>query len=107
LTLVQASFPNAGAAENTSYAERVADESWVRIAELPEAGEHAGRVGQVFGWSVPSSSGVGPVIGAHVGGSAKRDFAYSVFFEDSGEQLWFAPHLLESAGDATDRSRLG
>jgi hypothetical protein len=81
--------------------------SWVRIAELPEAGEHAGRVGQVFGWSVPSSSGVGPVIGGHVGGSDRKDFAYSVFFQDTNEQLWFAPHLLERGDDPTDRSRLG
>ena len=85
----------------------MSDAAWVRIAELPEAGEHAGRVGQIFGWSVPSSSGVGPVIGGHVGGSEKRDVAYSVFFEESRKQLWFAPHLVERAADQTDRSRLG
>jgi len=85
----------------------VADESWVRIAELPEAGQHAGRVGQVFGWTQPSNTGELDVIGGYVGGSARRDLAYSVFFEETGEQLWFAPHLLEHTPDPSDRSRLG
>jgi hypothetical protein len=73
--------------------------TWVRIADLPEAGEFAGRVGQVFGRSVPSSSGVGPVIGANVGGSARVDLAVAVIFADSAGEHWFAPHLVE----ATDR----
>jgi hypothetical protein len=82
------------------------DESWVRIAQLPEADHYAGRVGQVFGWSKPSNTGELEVIGGHVGGSARRDLAYSVFFEETGEQVWFAPHLVESTSDPTDRSRL-
>lgn len=85
----QGTLPNTGPGELTTGSKLgvVSGRSWIRIAELPEAGEPAGRVGQVFGWSEPSSSGVGPVIGGHVGGSARRDFAYSIFFEETGEQL--------------------
>lgn len=79
----------------------------MQIADLPEAGEYAGRIGQVLGWSKPSSSGVAPVIGGHVGGSARRDLAYSVYFDDTKEQIWFAPNLVTRASDPVDRSRLG
>jgi len=68
----------------------------VRIADLPEAREFAGRTGEIFGWSIPSTSGVGPVIGAEFGGSAREDFAYSVYFEDTREQHWFSRHLIET-----------
>jgi hypothetical protein len=63
----------------------------IRIAraETEESG-FAGRVGQVFGESIPSRSRVGPVIG-----DKGDDYAYSVFFEDTDEQVWFAPHLVE------------
>jgi hypothetical protein len=47
-------------------------------------------VGRVYGESIPSTSGAGPVIG-----SRGEDKAFSVFFDQTGEQLWFAPHLLE------------
>jgi hypothetical protein len=50
----------------------------------------AGRTGSVYGESVPSVSGVGPVIG-----DRGEDLALSVFFEDTEEQEWFAPHLVE------------
>jgi hypothetical protein len=70
---------------------------WVRVADLPEAGEYAGRLGQVFGRSVPSSSGIGPVIGAAFGGSAREDLAYAVIFDGVDGERWFAPHLIESA----------
>jgi hypothetical protein len=63
------------------------------IADLHEAGRFAGREGLVFGWTVPSSSGVEPVIGARKG--RETDFALSVFFEDTEEQQWFAPHLVK------------
>jgi len=69
----------------------------VRIADLPEAGEFAGRVGQLFGRSVPSSSGVRPVLGARVGGSERVDLAYAVIFEDVDGERWFAPHLVEAS----------
>jgi hypothetical protein len=64
----------------------------VRILSMPatvEAG-FAGRTGSVFGESIPSSSGVGPVIGED--GS---DYALSVYFEDTDEQEWFAPNVVE------------
>jgi hypothetical protein len=70
---------------------------WVRVADLPEAGEYAGRLGQVFGWSVPSSSGVGPVIGDTFGGSGREDFAYAIIFDGIDGERWFAPHLVEPA----------
>ena len=58
-------------------------------AETAEGG-FAGRSGHVFGESIPSSSGVGPVIG-----DRGEDIALSVFFDDTEEQEWFAPHLVE------------
>jgi hypothetical protein len=74
----------------------------VRIADFPEAGAFAGRYGERYGWSVPSSSGVSPVIGAGVGGSSQQDFAVSVYFEDTDEQVWFAPHLVEGVQNPGD-----
>ncbi|HSC92353.1 MAG TPA: hypothetical protein VLB86_11920 [Gaiellaceae bacterium] len=64
----------------------------VRICDTEEMHEHgfAGRVGKVFGESVPSSSGAGPIIG-----DRGEDFALSVFFDDTDEHVWFAPHLVE------------
>jgi hypothetical protein len=64
----------------------------VRIARSDETtkGGFAGRSGQVYGESMPSSSGVGPVIG-----DRGEDLALSVFFDDTNEQVWFAPHLVE------------
>jgi hypothetical protein len=64
----------------------------VRIAESPEteARGFAGRTGHVYGQSVPSASGAGPVIG-----DRGEDFALSVFFEETQEEEWFAPHLVQ------------
>lgn len=78
-----------------SFADRV------RIAKAPEAAAHgfAGRVGEVWAESVPSASGVGPVLG-----DRGEDRALFVFFEDTEEAAWFAPHLLAPAGRV--RSRL-
>ena len=61
----------------------------VRIVEVPETEERgfAGRAGQVFGESIPSRSGVNPVVG-----DRGEDYAFSVFFENTDEQEWFAPH---------------
>ena len=36
---------------------------------------------------------VGPVIGARKG--RDEDVAFSVYFEDTSEQEWFAPHLVK------------
>lgn len=70
----------------------------VRIVCAPVTEElgFAGREGQVFGESIPSRSGVGPIIG-----EKGEDYAYSVFFEDADEQHWFAPHLVEFVDYAT------
>jgi hypothetical protein len=86
--------------------------SWVRVADLPEAGPFAGRVGWVGGWSSLSGApdaarGGDPVFGAHIGGSDKSDIVYSINFDDTGDTAWFSPHLLEGAPDPEDRSRLG
>jgi hypothetical protein len=61
----------------------------VRIvdSEATRAAGFAGRVGHVYGETVPSASGEGPVIG-----DRGEDFALSVFFDDTNEQVWFAPN---------------
>jgi hypothetical protein len=66
-----------------------------RIADLPEAGDFAGRYGLQCGVSIPSTSDVGPVVGGNVDGSARQDFAVAVTFPDTQETHWFAPHLVE------------
>jgi hypothetical protein len=64
----------------------------VRVKASQETTElgFAGRVGQVYGETVPSLSGVGPAIG-----DRGDDPAVSVVFEDTAEQAWFATHLVE------------
>ena len=49
----------------------------------------ANRIGQVFGTTMPSSTGVSFV------GSTTQDLAIAVQFEDIPESIWFAPDLLE------------
>jgi hypothetical protein len=63
----------------------------VRALSAPEtdALRVSGRVGTVYGQTVPSSSGV------EIVGSASNDYAVSLFFEESGESYWFADHLVE------------
>ncbi len=73
----------------------------VEIADVPEASEYAGRRGVATGWTVPSSSGEGPVVGADFGGSARADYAIGVHL-DTGELVWFAPHLVLRAGPVSD-----
>jgi hypothetical protein len=85
----------------------------VQIADVPEAGEYAGRVGQVNGWS--SLSGApdeartdhGPVVCAYVGGSARSDIVYGVWFEETNEVAWFPPLLLDALGDDPDSIESG
>lgn len=64
----------------------------VRVVEAPEtvAADLAGRIGVVYGESMPASSGVGPVIGTLHG-----EWALNVHFEDREGEFWFAPELLE------------
>jgi hypothetical protein len=57
--------------------------------EMRESGL-ANRVGVVYGFSIPSSSGVGPVPG-----DRGEDRALSISFEETGETLWMAPHLVD------------
>jgi hypothetical protein len=54
----------------------------------------AGREGQVFGWTTPSSTGV-PVIG-----STSEDYAVNVHFDDLNEAFWFAEDLVEHVDSA-------
>jgi hypothetical protein len=64
----------------------------VVISDLFEAGAFTNHEGVIFGHTKPSESGVGPVIDARKG--RDKDFAWSVFFPDTQEQEWFAPHLV-------------
>ena len=49
----------------------------------------AGRVGQVYGETTPSVTGV------EVVGDTCDDFAIAVQFEGKSDSIWFAPQLLE------------
>jgi len=49
----------------------------------------AGRVGQVYGETTPSITGVSVV------GQLSGDYALNVHFEGRTDTLWFAPELLE------------
>jgi hypothetical protein len=65
----------------------------VRILTSPEVPpEIAGRIAKVYGWSVPSSSGVGPVIGGR-----GEDFALGLVLEetDAEDTFWLEPHFVE------------
>jgi hypothetical protein len=75
----------------------------VRIRAIPEttALGLAGLVGQVYGWSVPSSSGVSPIIGP-----VPADFVISVYLEERAEQVWIAPEWTDNLGDGTGRTAL-
>lgn len=61
----------------------------IRRTEVTEAAGLGGLEGTVFGWSVPSSSGV------EVVGPAPDDFALNVFVEERGEGYWLAPEHVE------------
>ena len=73
----------------------------IAIAPETEASGFAARVGEVWGESVPSVSDVGPVIG-----DRGADLALSVFFEDSEDVAWFAPHLVHCVDRGGSRSAL-
>jgi hypothetical protein len=80
---------------------RFGDRVRIAIAPETEARGFAGRAGEVWGESVPSVSGVGPVIG-----DRGEDLALSVFFEETEDQAWFAPHLVQGVDRVASRSRL-
>ena len=63
----------------------------VRIRHSPETESKglAGLVGNVYGQTTPSVTGV------EVIGELAFDYAINVFFEDRDESFWFAPALVE------------
>jgi hypothetical protein len=68
----------------------------VRIRSTPdtEAVGIAGLLGQVYGHTTPSVTGV-DVIGPLVG-----DLAINVYFAERGESFWFAPELVSFVDQA-------
>jgi hypothetical protein len=64
----------------------------VVIADRPEVYRFAGRVGVIYGWTKASKSQKGPIHG-----NSSDDFAWSVYFDDTGEQEWFHHYLLAPA----------
>jgi hypothetical protein len=63
----------------------------VRVRPSPETETRgiAGLVGQVFGETTPSVTGVAVI------GQLSRDYALNVHFEGRSETFWFAAELLE------------
>ena len=61
----------------------------IRSSVETESNGVAGLVGQVYGQTTPSLSGV------EVIGQLESDYAINVFFEDRHESFWFAPALVE------------
>jgi len=66
----------------------------VRIRRTPETDRLgvAERVGIVFGQSIPSASGVGPVVG-----DLLNDYARNVYFDEDSENLWYSDDLVDFA----------
>lgn len=66
----------------------------VRIRSTPETEllGVANRVGIVFGQSIPSASGVGPVVG-----DKGFDYALNVDLGDDNEGLWYSEDLVDFA----------
>lgn len=61
----------------------------IRSSVETEANGLAGLVGQVYGQTTPSVTGV------EVIGKLESDYAINVFFADRQESFWFAPALVE------------
>ncbi len=59
------------------------------------AGEFARRDGLSMGWSTMLNM-IGPVVGDRKGREVTS--AVSIYFEDTGEQVWFAPYLVKRIG---------
>jgi hypothetical protein len=62
----------------------------IKTASVTETAGLAGKVGIVYGQTVPSSSGVKDIIGVD-----GRDYAINVFFENDKKSHWFASSLIE------------
>ena len=77
----------------------------VHIVRTPATEERkvADLVGQIYGFTTPSVTGV-EVIGGN-----SEDFAFNVFFEESQDSLWFARDLVEfvNHGAGTEASVTG
>ena len=71
--------------DSISFGDRVR----VRSTEITVERGIAGLVGQVYGQTTPSVTGV------EVIGETKSDHAINVDFEGLGAEYWFAPELLE------------
>ncbi len=61
----------------------------IKASQETEALELSGKIGQVFGETTPSVTGV------EVIGNTTDDYAINVSIEEINQQFWFAPHLLE------------
>ena len=63
----------------------------VRIRPSPETESKglAGLIGQVYGQTTPSETGV------EVIGELTSDYAVNIFFDDRNGSFWFAPALVE------------
>ncbi|MGJ4786942.1 hypothetical protein [Leptospira koniambonensis] len=61
----------------------------IKSNDITQKLDLAGKTGQIYGETTPSVTGV-EIIGA-----GENDYALSVYFEDSNEQLWFSADLLE------------
>ena len=64
----------------------------VRATSITEAAGLAGRIGQVYGETVPSSSGVGR---EEIIGELKEDYAVNVHFDELNKSAWLTRDLLE------------
>jgi hypothetical protein len=72
-----------------SVAPSFGDNVRIRSSVETESSGVAGLLGQVYGQTTPSVSGVGVI------GELESDYAINVFFEDRQESFWFAPALVE------------
>jgi len=61
----------------------------IRSTPLTEKLGLAGQMGSIYGETTPSVTGV------EVIGEVTNDYAVNVMIEAKGEQLWFAPDLVE------------
>lgn len=64
----------------------------IRTAPETTALELAQSIGQVYGFTQPSTSGVSDIVGG-----APGDFAINIFFDSLDTGFWFNPELIEFA----------
>ena len=67
----------------------IGDNVRIRPSVETESKSVAGLIGQVYGQTTPSVTGV------EVIGELTSDYAINVFFEDRQESFWFSPTLVE------------